>query len=425
MDLDQIYDELARGTTEPVDLSWTRRKLQLMALERAKSGTPQQRLGALRVAAVLGRRDGIAIVRELVRDPDPAVRTMAFRQAVEAHEQGLVAIRDAAGGADPAIAAEALDHLILWVDQAGLATARRALASADPSVRERAVRLLGHVGGPAVRVDLARLEADPVPAVREAVTEALGRLSGTIPRGQRTSWWTEDGATVAVDPAAPVGLAPPTPAWAADAAPVVPTPVEETTAAVPWRRVEVPEPPPEPPPWDGRTAALPAELPTETRALARLLGMVAPADRGAVLEALRTGPARAAEWSALLHAHLSARVSKDAAPTDPALAIGLLLAARLHGGPGHATPIRALLKDPRPPVRAAAVEALGALGTAAIVPTLGGLLADPEIPVKVAAVEAIAEVGRRTGRADLVRDVLGRARGDASLREVIDRVAGG
>ncbi|MCA9494075.1 MAG: HEAT repeat domain-containing protein, partial [Myxococcales bacterium] len=169
MDIDDIYEQLAKGTTEPVDLSWTRRKLQFTALERAKTGSAEQRLGALRVASVLGRKDGLPIVQQLVRDPDPAVRSLAFRHAVEAHELGISAIRDAADGPDPDIVAQALDHLILWVDQAGMATARRSLQHEDARVRERAVRLLGHIGGPAVKMELSRLSGDPSPEVRAAV----------------------------------------------------------------------------------------------------------------------------------------------------------------------------------------------------------------------------------------------------------------
>lgn len=436
MDIDEIYEELAKGTTEPVDLSWTRRKLQFLALERAKTGKPEQRLGALRVASVLGRKDGLPIVQQLVRDPDPAVRDLAFRHAVEAHELGISAIRDAADGPDPEIVAKALDHLILWVDQAGMATARRALQHEDARVRERAVRLLGHIGGPAVKMELSRLSGDPSPDVKAAVSEALERLSGAIPRGTRTSWWTEDGKTVA--PAAPLpgpqGEAPAPggavetraePLWAPDPTSLVPVATASESPAAPWRRVEVPEPEPAPAPWDGQASPLPAALPTETRALVRLLGMVASADRDAVLAVLRADPApgapdRAAEWSDLLHAHLSSGVSQGV-ERDVALTRGLLLAVPVHGRGTHVTPIRGLLRDADPRVRAAAASALGAIGPASLVPALAQLLTDPDQDVKLATVEAIATLGRRTGRADLARDALTRGRGDVSLRDAIDR----
>lgn len=191
MDIDVIYDGIVDGTRDPGDLAWTRRRLQLMALERTKSGPAGARLGALRVAAVLGPKDGLPIAQQLIRDADPRVRTWAFNQAVAARELGLAVIRDAADAGDVELAVAALELLARWVDQASVPTARRCLRSADQRVRALAVRLLGNIGGTAVRLDLSRLQGDPDPAVREAAAEALRRLLGELPKEVRSPWWDE------------------------------------------------------------------------------------------------------------------------------------------------------------------------------------------------------------------------------------------
>ncbi len=409
MDIDPIYDGIVDGTRDPGDLSWTRRKLQLMALEKAKAGPADARLGALRVAAVLGPKDGLPIAQQLVRDADPRVRTWAFNQAVAARDLGLAAIRDAADGADAELALAAFDLLNRWVDQASVATARRCLQAKDARVRAAAAQLLGNIGGNAIRLDLGRLaDGDGDDAVRTAASEAMRRLSGDLPKAVRTPWWDETPPTMPMPP--PVGGAAP-----ATAAPVAdPTPVTDTVPA-PASTDLVPVPAPDPAPeapaaptepaWtgrDGRFAVLPAPLPTETRALARLLGMVAPADRPAVLDALR--PLDGKALSDLLLGHTPGG--------DPALGRGLCLAVAGLGKTGALSKVRQLQGDAHPGVRAAAAEAVGAIGAAAAIPALSSQLDDPDPGARAAVITALADLAVRVRRPDLARDALGRLRGD-------------
>jgi HEAT repeat protein len=456
MDIDAAYEAIAAGTARDPDLSWTRRRLQAMALSRAKEGTDEQRLGALRVAAVLGPRDGIPVVAELVKDPNAQVRAWAVHQAIGAKELGIGPLRAALDGPDPEHVRAALEHLSLWVDQGCVPALRRALGSADAGVRARAARLLGSVGGPSLRGDLERLGHDPDAAVRAAAQEALEILAGARPKAVRTPWWDDAasaGGDAPADPVAPPSSepSPPSPsalyaapAPEADAAPAAPSglyaaaadpepvaeaappqvpvvvrtgpPPEDPTAPPTWgadaKRWAAPAPEPAKaaapsaaapaPSWDGRPVPLPAVLPDETRALVKLLGMVDEADRAAVLPAFRQADAkrRRDEFSALLLGY---------AGTDPALGRGLCLLAGEIGGAAHVTGLRPLLRDPNVRVREAALRALGALAPPSAVPWMAPFLDD--VAVRDAAVEALVAVGRRA-RADLVRDALQRVRTD-------------
>lgn len=407
MDIDAVYEAIAAGTDRDPDLSWTRRRLQAQALARAKEGTDDERLGALRVAAVLGPRDGIPVVAELVRDPDPRVRAWAVSQAVGARELGIGPLRTALEGPDPEQVRVALDHLLRWVDAGCVPALRRLLQSPDAGVRARAARLLGNTGGASVRGDLQRLAQDASDDVRAAAAEALDTLAGARPKAVRDPWWDEaapaEGAAptpppeagVLVDPAAP-------PQWAADAVRWGANPTERARPEVADAAAPV---------WDGHAVPLPAGLPTETRALARLVGMVADGDRAAVFAVFRQADAkkRREEFGALLLAYSG---------SDPALGRGLCLLAGELGGPAHVTGLRPLLRDGHVLVRAEALRALGRLAPPAAIPWTAPFLDDPT--VREAAVEALVGIGRR-GRAELARDALRRVRTeDQAFRAVVD-----
>jgi HEAT repeat protein len=436
MDIDAVYEAIAAGTARDPDLSWTRRRLQAMALGRAKEGTDDQRLGALRVAAVLGPRDGIPVVAELVRDPHPQVRAWAVSQAIGARELGISPLRTSLEGPDPEQVRLALDHLTAWVDQGCVPALRRLLSSSDAGVRQRAVVLLGNVGGPSIRGELERLVRDPEPEVQQAATVALEVLAGTRPRAVRTPWWDEE--PEAQPEASPDAVAPSEVPAETLAAPPVEAPAPRVEAPTP--PVEVaPEPAPAiipasaappawgadarrwggPPPsersrpavsatapptstWDGHVVPLPTTLPDETRALVKLLGMVAAEDRAPVLALFRQGDAkrRREEFSVLLMGYAGA---------DPALGRGLCVLAAEIGGPAHVTGLRPLLRDPSVWVRSASLLALGALAPPSAIPWMAPFLDDPV--VREAAVDALAGLGRRV-RADLVRDALKRVRTD-------------
>lgn len=429
MDIDPVYEAIAAGTARDPDLSWTRRRLQAMALARAKEGTESERKGALRVAAVLGPRDGIPIVAELVRDPDPQVRSWAVSQAVAARELGIGPLRTALEGPDPDQILVALDHLLRWVDQGCVPALRRLLSSPDAGVRQRAVALLGNVGGASVRGELERLRSDPSPEVAEAARVAVEVLAGARPRAVRDPWWDESAAPREPDPSpeggeppategdAPSGstaltLGPPPdpaepPAWGADA---------RRWGAAPTERPRAAEPASTGPVWDGHAVPLPSPLPDETRALVKLLGMVGETDRGPVLAAFRQADAkrRREEFSQLLLAYPG---------TDPALGRGLCLLAAEIGGPAHVTGLRPLLRDGSALVREAALRALGPLAPPAAIPWMAPFLDDPT--VRDAAIDGLVGVGRRA-RPDLVRDALRRVRtDDPAFRARLDAAAAG
>jgi HEAT repeat protein len=67
-----------------------------------------------------------------------------------------------------------------------------------------------------------------------------------------------------------------------------------------------------------------------------------------------------------------------------------------------------MLTDPDPPVRAAAAESLGALGTPGQIPALAQRIGDPDPDVAAAAVRGLAALAIRLGRPELARDQLGR-----------------
>ncbi|MEQ1507037.1 MAG: hypothetical protein ABMB14_32720, partial [Myxococcota bacterium] len=152
MDVDEIYAAVVDGTGTGGDLGWTRKPLRDRAFDRAKTGDPAQRAGALTVSALLGR-DHQPVAAELVTDPDPQVRNRAFDLVLDAGAAGLPAIRDAAAGSDPELAGRALDLLIVAVDAASTTLGWRSLSSPHPGIRARGAAILGLTAGPSVGPD--------------------------------------------------------------------------------------------------------------------------------------------------------------------------------------------------------------------------------------------------------------------------------
>lgn len=376
MDIEAIYRAIVEGAGDGGDLAWTRRALQHLALQHAKTGNPEVRLGALRVSALLGPIDGLPVANELVTDADPRIRTLAFNQVVAAREGGLPGIRSVAEGRDPDLAVAAFDLLVGWVDAPASALARRCLASAEPRIRVRAATLLGHVAGVAVGPDLRRLaESDPAAEVRAAATEALRRIAGELPGATREPWWSD-----APEPAPLV--APPEPNAPVSTALVVP---ETPTASS-----DTPTAPPSP------------EAPAaDTPSLLRRLGTARPEEQVAAVDALLRAPAT--ERAACL-----ARWTSGA---DPALGQGLARAAAAFGEAGALSRLLTMLSDPDPGVRTAAVGAIAAVGSAGSIPRLSALFVDTDPAVAAAAIRAMAALAIRVGRADVGRGQLSRVGG--------------
>jgi HEAT repeat protein len=367
VELEETYRRLADGDPDPGDLSWSRRALHQLALDRAVHGDPDQRLAALKVSIALGARYGLPVVHQLVEDPDPRVRTLALNQAVAAREDGLPSLRRAASGADPELALVAFELLVKWVDPHALGPARRALSSGDPRLRARGAELLGLVAGKGLLPDLQRLQAsDPDPAVRAEAERAARRILGQEPRSTRAPWWD-----------------------VAEAGPA-------TAAGAPQLPATVAAPEPEAPASSGGWPMLPSPLPTETRALTRLLGMVGPEDRGAVIAELQ---GRTSELAGLWAAW---------APGDRALSRGLAMSAATLGYLKITSRVVAMLTDPDPDVRAIAAECLGAVGAPGSIPPLAARLGDAEPAVAVAAIRGLTALALRFHRPGLARDQLAR-----------------
>ena len=121
--------------------------------------------------------------------------------------------------------------------------------------------------------------------------------------------------------------------------------------------------------------------------------MVADADRGPVLDALRAvDPAELGDvwigWSP---------------GGDPALGRGIALAAAALERKAFLSKATRMAGDAQPGVRAAALEALGVLGGASALLQLQRALPDSEPTVRAAAASAVATLAVRLGREDMAR----------------------
>ena len=110
--LNEIYDALAAGKPDGVDLTGRQRDLFYVCIERANAGGADDRLGALRVATHLTPEDRVRLVDAMITDPHEKVRRYAFNLAIEARDKGLAALKGAVDGKDGDLAVEALEMLI-------------------------------------------------------------------------------------------------------------------------------------------------------------------------------------------------------------------------------------------------------------------------------------------------------------------------
>jgi hypothetical protein len=100
---------------------------------------------------------------------------------------------------------------------------------------------------------------------------------------------------------------------------------------------------------------------------------------------------------------------------DPAHGVGLCRFAILASRSDWTSRLRALLVDPHPRVRAAACDAIGAVGTVQGLSSLPAVSRDGDAEVRVACVWALVALASRHRRADLVRPPL------ESLARDVDR----
>jgi HEAT repeat protein len=402
MDIQDQYDRIVRGDTSDDDVKWSRRKLQLHAFDRAAEGGREDRLGALRVAAFLGPTHGLPVTATLVTDADRDVRVAAFNQAVAARDDGRALLRNVLAGDDVELALAAADLLAAAHDRPSLNIATRLVRSPHAALRAAAARIIGLVGG---RSSLAGLrpEEEADPSARAAMEQAIEQVGGEAERPPAQLWWS-DADEVAL-PSPPVDEAPapshtaappPAPAPpAASEAPAEPAAPQLPSAPVSTEVQAPPAPtetaPPESP--SGGGSSLPDPLPTEARALCKLLGLVAPADRAPVIAAL--GEVDPTELGA---------VWVSWSPQgEEALGRGVALAAAALKRQAFLSKATRMATDPRPGVRSAALEALGVLGGASAMIQVHRALADDAPEVRVAAAHTLGAMALRLGRNSLAQ----------------------
>lgn len=409
-ELHEIYDALAAGRGTEADVSAQSRPLFYLCIERAGAEDPEGRLGALRVGAHLDVDDRMRLVDALIVDPEPRVRNYAFNLAIEAHEKGLPALKTAVEGPDAELAIEALGMLITQAARTDGLVARKWLSHDDARIRAGAAMLLGNISGRSLSVPLRKLaESDPEPMVRTVAAQAVRRVMGEEDKVPPQDFWeagptpipTVEAAPAASPPppapkpaAAPPAAAPPPAAAAPPAAPTEPAPVASPTdtAVVPSGEgvEQVNEAPRD---WR-RPSPLPASLPGETRAMLKLLGMVAPADRAALVEKIASADESAR--NSLLRGWRSGG--------DAALGRGIALAVGELELNTFAVQLRSLLRDPEPGVRAGAAEAVGRVGAPSLIPPLDALLHDDDVDVRLAAIRGMTGLLTRSNRFEMLRD---------------------
>ena len=428
--LQEAYDALSRGGGEvprdPRDVD----VLLDAVFEARRSTDVAKRLAALRVAEAVGARAGLDLVETFMQDPAIEVRRYAFNLGLAAKQDGLQIVREAAADPDPELALEALRMLVIAVDRSSTTRARTLLSHEDVRVRAAAIRLLGHVAGPAVKRELELQKAKGGPEVGQAVDEALARIDGHLPRAKPGQWWDsppppserakkpKPASDSGGDSVAPENLGssmtldpdgnPQDSTWGPEVdregplwGPLVPS---DGGPSIPPGEMWIPD----------RAVPLPPALPTHAFALLRLLGMVAPEDRGPVIEALRI-----ADPDALLD-----NVNGHQPGKDPARGRGIGIAAKILEKKAWLPKIRRLLGDPEPLVRAASVEALGLLGGPSLLTQVSGLLIDEDPRVRRAAVETLGEACVRWGLQGILPQWLEQVREDADpgVREARDQV---
>jgi HEAT repeat protein len=365
-----VYAALAAGETG-VDFEGLTKRLQVRGCNQREAANPLDRIGALRVAAALGSPSGLVITDALAHDVSVDVRGYVLEQAKAARQAGLPIIRRIAEDSDAKLAAAALGLLRAVVDRQAVTLSRRLLTSPHPTVRCVAVDLLGHIGGKATIVNVRALTVDPIKAVSKAASQTLKRLNGELERDTPAPWWNDEEAIV---------LPPP------------PTPLPKEVL----ERLPMPEPELETPEelepalpaapkfdfWTTEWANLPETLPSEPRALLKLLGMIAREHRLALVSALEG----AAPDTMGLEVHQGAK-SKD-----HAVVRGAILYASEAGRSDLMLVLRQLNGHSEPGVRAAIAEAIGAIGKISSFTSLLPLLGDGDVGVRATAIVATTDL---------------------------------
>ncbi|MCB9673054.1 MAG: HEAT repeat domain-containing protein [Alphaproteobacteria bacterium] len=430
----ETWEKVASGDIEDIDVSRIQRKLIYVCFEKAGDPDPEERLKSLKVAAQFTVDDRMRLVDPLIRDRDPRVRRYAFNLAVEAHLDGLTALKTCVGGDDEDLATEALGLLITQVDITSSLHARQWLLSDFPRVRAGAAMLLGNIAGPAMSVRLGRMaQNDPVFAVREIAAEAARRCSGDLPKATPRDFWVA--GPTPLDLADPPPKAAPTPVPAppkrlVPPAPVVPPPpvlrdesrlptiypegadADDDPVPPPPSRAMVPSAPAGTPedvrePRDWREPApLPSGLPSDPGALVKLMGRVAPSDRASVQSAFQS----------LSDGERSTVLRRWAPGGDAALGRGTALMIAALDDKRSASMLRHMLTDPDAGVRAGAAEAVGRVGALSMIPPLSLVLNDADPDVRAAAVRGLADLLRRTERFAMLRERIGPMQNDADAR---------
>lgn len=368
--VDGVYAALAAGETD-VDFAGLRKRLQVRGCNQRVNANPLDRVGALRVAAALGSPTGLVITDALAHDESRDIRAYVLGQAKAARLAGLPIIRRIAEDPDAALAAEALSLLRALVDRQAVPLARRLLTSPHPKVRQVSVDLLGHIGGKATIVNVRALTIDPVKAVSQAASKTMKRLEGELERDTPKPWWTDEEEVVLPPPPTPLPKKVlerlPMPA------PEVEAPEEDVPALPAAPRFDF---------WKTDWANLPEALPSEPRALLKLLGMIAREDRPTIVNALQlTAPDS-----------MGLEVHQGAKSKDHAVVRGAVLYAAEAGRSDLMLVLRQLNGHSEAGVRAATAEAIGAIGKISSFTALLPLLADTDLGVRATAIVAIADL---------------------------------
>jgi len=332
------FGDVADGS-RPVPEGLELKRLLRFCRGAVMEGETETRLIAIAVLGRVGGDKAVEVLQHYCRAPEPEVRRANLELAIEMGPVAMAVIRGAALDTDADIAVRALGILRQAADKVVAGDVRRQLGNQSAEVRLAAVELLGQVGGKSCLVPVRRLTSDEDERVRTAATLADQRISGTAERDEPEQWWKgQEIVELQADP--------------------------------------------------DRIVPLPAELPTEAAALLSLLGSVAEADRGTVLEALRSTDGLGL-----------AVVAHQAAGGDVAIGRGICHAAVGLERKDWIVPVRRRLQDPDATVRLEVARALAFLGKgkASLVMGLADLLVDDVIEVRVEGARAMAALGLANG----------------------------
>ncbi len=389
------------------------------------------------VAAAIGGDRGLDVAMAFLEDKESSIRRLAYQMGVDAGKAGEGLVREAAENADEDLACDAIALLTEREDRAATTLMRKLLNSPHARVRAASCRLLGKIAGFAVSRQIEPLLDDVDEDVRRAAREAINHIMG------------QDGPVLTPPPPAPRDVAPtstPSNDWAVAAAPTEApnAPPPPGTPAPPGSAEELPNlaalreattssgglapakkaapptqagpqmvPTPQLPaaPIEYATGAawapeepipLPAQLPIEAMALARLLGQVSVNERPAVIEVLRR--CSMSEVGAVLSGHSPGK--------DIHRARGAAIAAEAMGNQRWVGTLRKYIRDPDAGVRACAIIALAKLASPSLLPQMSRLASDSDAGVRASAAWALGEAGRKLGTQGMVRGYISPLTGD-------------